>query len=111
MQEGWRRLAELIRADAAGRYDSLASMARAAGLSVRTIEDITAGRRRSYRETTLYRIEAALGWEHGSARRLVEGSPVQREIDPVFARVRDAWPRLTERDRHIVLAVVEALAE
>jgi hypothetical protein len=67
--------------------------------------------RRSYRETTLYRIEAALGWEHGSARRLVEGSPVQREIDPVFARVRDAWPRLTERDRHIVLAVVEALAE
>lgn len=107
--EGWRRLAELIRVEAASQYDTLTELAAAAGLSKRTIEDLTAGQRTGYRESTLYRLEAALGWEHGSAMRVVGGMKPRREADPGLAVIRDAWPRLSPRDRQIVLILVDAL--
>lgn len=109
MDLGWRRLAEAIRSDATGRYDTLGQLARAAGLSTRTVEELTAGRRTRYRDSTLYAIEAALGWEHGDAQRVVEGGKRQRRPDAGLARIEDAWPRLSERDRRVLLAVLDAL--
>lgn len=109
MERGWGRLAELIRADAA-RFRSLAELADTAGLSLRTVEELTAGRRTRYRDTTLHAVESALGWEHGAALRVVEGGRLRREPDPGLARVRDAWPRLSHRDQRIVLAVIDAVS-
>lgn len=99
----------MIRSEAAGRYATDDELAHAAGLSKRTIEDLKAGRRSSYRESTLFAVEAALGWEHGSAQRVVEGMRPRREADPGLAAIRDAWPHLSARDRRVVLALVAAL--
>lgn len=111
MERGWRELADAIRADAPSRYDTAAQLARAAGLSPRTVEDLTAGRRTRYRETTLYAVESALGWEHGAARRVVEGGKLRRQDDAGLARVIDAWPRLSPRDRRVMLALLDALSQ
>lgn len=111
MDSGWRRLAEQIRSDAPSRFDTAAQLARAAGLSPRTIEDLTAGRRTRYRETTLYAVESALGWEHGAAQRIVEGGSVRRQDDAGLARITDAWPRLTEQSRRVLLAVLDVLSQ
>lgn len=110
MERGWKRLADQIRADAAGRYDTLRQLARAAGLSTRVVEDLTAGRRTRYRERTLAGVESALEWEPGSARRVVEGGKPRRLQDPDLARVVNAWPRLSERDRRVLLALLDALS-
>lgn len=93
----------------AARFDTLTQLARAAHLSVRTVEDLTAGRRSSYRDSTLRAIEAALGWERGDAQRVVQGAQPRRLPDHGLGQIVDAWPRLSERDRAVMLAVLEAL--
>lgn len=109
MDQGWQKLARLIRADAPALYKNNRELAIAAEVSVSTIESLKAGRRTSYRDVTLHGIEAALGWEHDSARAVVGGRQVVRQTDRALARVQDAWPHLSVRDRRIVLALVAAL--
>lgn len=110
---GWARLAELIRAEmpAAG-YSTVGQLARRAGVSRRTVEDLLAGKRTRYKDDTLYGLETALGWEHepSSVQRVVEGGKPIRVKDHGLARVEDAWPRLSERDRRIVLAIIELMS-
>lgn len=108
---GWRRLAEQIRAEMPARYETVAQLARAAQLSPRTIEELIAGRKTHYRDSTLYGVDTALGWEPGSALRVVQGGKPRRMPDPGLARLADAWPRLSERDKRILLAVLDALQE
>lgn len=109
MERGWRRLADAIRSDAPARYDTMSQLARAAGVSTRTVEELTAGRRTRYRESTLWAVESALGWEHGDALRIVEGRRRRRVRDPGLARITDAWPRLSDRDKRVLLVLLDAL--
>jgi hypothetical protein len=107
VRDGWRRLADLIRAEAA-RHGSLQDFADAAGLS-RTVERLAAAEADAYRQHTIDRLEAVMGWQHGSVDRILEGQQPQPVPDPGWERLAAAWPRLTQRGRRIVLAVVEEL--
>jgi hypothetical protein len=109
MESGWARVARYIREAAAGRYSTHGEFAVAASLSVRTIEDLTAGRRTRYSTTTIYRVESALRWQHGSIQRIAEGGSPIIEEDADLAVVRDAWPQMSRRDRRAVLALIASL--
>lgn len=79
------------------------------------MEYLEAGARRTYRTTTLSQLESALGWAEGSAQRIVsEGGrprPARQEADPMFARVKDAWPLLAAKERRGIAELVETLTE
>lgn len=107
----WSRLAELIRADAANLYPSLRAFARASGLSLRTIEALIAGERTHYRDRTIADVEVALEWEPGSVQRVLEGRKPLRLKDPMLARINRAWPQLSDRDRRLLGAVIDAMLD
>lgn len=106
---GWQRLAELIRADAVALYRTHERFARSAHLGKRTVEKLLAGQPGNYRPDTVYRVEAALGWEHGSLEDVLAGRDVTYVQDGGLATIEEAWPHLSPRDRRIILAVLDAL--
>lgn len=108
---GWERLAQAIRGESGRHYTTLRDLADSAGLSHRTVEELAAGRRTGYRDSTLYRIEAALGWSHGSALRIVHGGRPIRGQDPALARFVDNWDGLTVRDRGLLSALLDAMLQ
>lgn len=88
MVEGWGLLAARIAAERSRRWHSRAAFAKAAGVSVRVIDDLERGLRGNYSDATLAAVEAALGWEFGSALRVVQGGRPRREVDPYFGAAR-----------------------
>jgi hypothetical protein len=74
---------------------------------VRVVSDIERGRRANYSDATLSAIEASLGWDAGSARRMVEGGKVRREFEPALVRLMQIWPDLSPDARAILLQLAE----
>lgn len=109
---GWARLGRRIRAERGRKgYPSAAALADATGLSVRTIQGIETGSRTSRpRDATLARIELALGWQPGSAERIVEGGRARESTDPLLERVIAAWPQLAGDDQVQLAELAERLA-
>lgn len=93
---GWLRLGRRVKSERGRKgYPSVQSFAAATGLSKRTIQTIESGSRTGRpRDATLARIELALGWQPGSAQRIVEGGRPRDAVDPLLARVLAAWPQL-----------------
>jgi hypothetical protein len=108
--QGWNRLAELIRAEVA-RQGGARAFAESSGIGQRTVERLENGEQSGYRTGTIDRLEAAMGWQHGSVDRVLEGGQPQPLPDPIMAKILDAWPHLSRRDRRVVLALVEALRQ
>ena len=69
----WERLADYIRAECASPDWSQGGLANAAGLSRRTINVLLSPRPKDRLPYTIARIERALGWAPGDARRILEG--------------------------------------
>lgn len=109
MAAHWRRLGELIRADQEQLYGTQQEFADAAGVSLRTVESLLSGQPANYRTRTVADVEAALEWEPGSIQRVLEGGRPRRSPHPELARVARAWPRLSDRDRRLILALVGAM--
>jgi transcriptional regulator with XRE-family HTH domain len=77
-------------------FATAGELAEASGLSDRTVEILEAGSHTGQpRDTTLAKIEQALGWEPGSADRILAGGQPTDVADPLLARVLAAWPHLT----------------
>ena len=97
MADDWERLAMMVRER---RYDDLGmtqeQVAAAGGPSTATQRMIEGARQHRYHLSTLRRLEDALGWEHGSVRRVLAGG------DPA-----PAPPAVTA---HAGLAAAEATA-
>jgi transcriptional regulator with XRE-family HTH domain len=106
---GWERLGRRIKAERGRKgYSSVAALARAAGVSPRTVQAIESGSRSGRpREATLAKIERALGWQPGSAERIVEGGRPRQAADPMLERVLAAWPQLSSDQQARIAAQAE----
>ena len=69
--------------------------------------DVEKARRDNYSDATLAALEAALGWEAGTARRVVQGGRVRREVDPQLVRLLDAWRALPAEARELLVMMAE----
>jgi transcriptional regulator with XRE-family HTH domain len=107
MVEGWGLLAARIAAERSRRRHSRAAFAKAAGVSVRVVDDLERGRRDNYSDATLAAVEAALGWEFGSAMRVVSGGRPHREMDPYLAQLVEVWPSLSPDARAMLARLAE----
>lgn len=109
---GWQRLGRRIKAERGRKgFATAADLARAAGVSVRTVETVESGTHSGRpRETTLAKIERALGWREGSAERVVAGGRPIDAADPLLERVIAAWPQLSGDEQVRVVELVERLA-
>lgn len=109
---GWERLGRRIRTERGhAGYPTVEAFAEATGLSPRTIRLIETGAHTGRpRESTLARIELALGWQAGSAERVVEGGRPRPAADPLLQRVIAAWPQLSGDDQVQLTELAERLA-
>ena len=107
MAEGWGLLAAQIASERSRRWRSRAAFAKAAGVSVRVIDDLERGRRSNYSDATLATVEAALGWEFGSAKRVVQGGRPRRETDPFLAELVEIWPSLSPDARAMLVRLAQ----
>ena len=88
-----------------------ADLAARAGIGKRTVSDLERGSRRNFSADTLAAVEAALGWAPGAVARVLAGEPIAREGDVDLARLEVLWATLGQRERRVLLAVAEVLAE
>src|SRR5688500_6253529 len=106
----WSRLGAVVRTERARLgYRTLADLAARTGLGVRTLSDLERGARSSYSAETLAAVEAALGWEPGSVRRILDGGGPLREHDDDLAALLVSWPHLDERARHALRVLADLL--
>jgi transcriptional regulator with XRE-family HTH domain len=112
VSDGWQRLGRRVKAERGRRgYLTAGELAAAAGLSVRTVETIESGAHTGRpRETTLAKLERALGWQDGSVERILEGGRPRYVTDPLLERVVAVWPQLAGDDQIRVVGLVERLA-
>ena len=102
----WGDVGRYMRRARALRRQTQAEFAREVGLSVRTVGALEAGEHRSYDETTVVRVESALGWAPGSLDRVANGGRPIVERDPMLARIVDAWPRLPTEIKRMLSQLV-----
>lgn len=76
---------------------------------MRTLSDLERGARDTYSAETLATVEAALGWQPGSVRRVLDGGEPARDPDDDLAAILAAWPHLDDRGRRVLRAVAEVL--
>lgn len=110
----WVRLGRVITAERVRRgYQSLGAFAAATGLSTTTLDSIEHGRKTSYGPSTLAAVEHALGWQVGSAERILNGLKPLPDGDPDLTALLDAWPLLSAGSRRMlrILATEAARAE
>jgi len=106
----WERAGRFVRAARARRYTTVEAFAEACGFSETTILDIELGRRSNFKDTTLLRVEAELGWPDGLIEALAGGAPMPLDLDPDLQMLADLWHRLTPRDKVAVLTLARQLA-
>lgn len=107
VNDGWARLGRRVTVERGRHWRSRNAFARAAGIGVRTLGDVEKGRRTNYSDATLSAIEAALGWEPGTSKRIVQGGKVRREVDPQMMRLLDAWRTLPVEARELIVMMAE----
>lgn len=98
----WQPIGDALRRTRDLRRQTQTDFSREVGISVRLLGQLEAGEPRQYDPTTVHRVESALGWAHGSFDRVVNGQPPIVDADPLFARIRDAWPRLPVEARRLL---------
>lgn len=83
MRSDWQALADEIDAAREARGWSQAALAEQAGVSEKTVWDIMSGRARDRMPRKISRIEHALGWPTGTARRIVfeSASPDEQVVE------------------------------
>lgn len=128
--ENWRRLAEhVVARRAAMGHRSQAAFQQATGFGGRTLGDLERGDRTNYSGATLARLDLALGWAVGSARRVLRGgdpivspSAQSTEVDSpesgtavLLTELMDELQKVTPAQREasirIALDVVRAVTE
>jgi transcriptional regulator with XRE-family HTH domain len=91
----WEDVGNYVRRERHRRRQTQAEFADEIGVSTRVLGAIEAAERTRYQPETRSAIESALGWRAGTIDQLVEnGAYFPDFIDPDFARIRDAWPRM-----------------
>ena len=107
----WERAGRFVRAARGRRYPTVDAFAEACGVGKTTIADLELGRRSNFKDTTLLRVEAELGWPDGLIAALAGGEAFPLDLDPDLRLLADVWQRLTPRDRAAVLTLARQLAD
>lgn len=107
----WKRLSVAIEAERKRQRVSWSALARAGGLSPRTLFDLRNARASQYHADTLDRLESALRWESGSVERVLRGRPPIRKQDLEWARIEQAWPDLPLSVRQLLANIAESMRE
>lgn len=111
VDEGWVRLGDVVRRERSRRWPRRREFARECGLSERVITALELHERDNFSAETIAAVEAALGWDPGSAERVRSGlRPVRRE-DADLARLRTLWPRLSRDARRMLVRFAEDALE
>lgn len=107
VDEGWVRLGDVVRSERARRWPRRRDFARECGLGERVITALERHERDNFSTETIAAVEAALGWEPGSADRVRAGLRPQRLEDADLARLRSLWPRLSRDSRRMLVRLAE----
>lgn len=111
----WRRLADYVRnARVAQGFGSQMQLAEAAGVSEGSVRSIESGKTHTRMPVVMPKIENALGWAPGTARRLLEGEdPFEGSTNPPMTQEqKDRFRELVLRSKVMSPAVREqVLAE
>lgn len=88
MSRDWKRLSRAIKDARVRLHLTQKALADAAGVSEGTVQNLEAGETRHRLPPSLPKVEAALGWEHGSAHSVLAGgeptlTPARTEAAPV----------------------------
>ena len=104
----WKRVAEAVKKARVPTWEQ-AELARDARLGVRTIQDIEAGKRGNYSETTKAKIEVALGWTRGSLDRVANGLEPGIVPDPKLEQLTLMWRRLDDERKTTLVRLAAQL--
>ncbi|HEY3718346.1 MAG TPA: helix-turn-helix transcriptional regulator [Jatrophihabitantaceae bacterium] len=106
-----RRVGRQVRA-ARGRagHTTIASFAKAAGVSVTTISNLELGVRANFKDTTLDAIDAELRWPKGELRRMLGGKRPSGFPEDLQQLV-DLWPRIDLKTRATLLLIARGAAD
>lgn len=111
MAEHWKHTGDLIatRRRVCG-FTSQEKFADALGVSKSTVGNLENGRRKGrHAEGFLEHVEDLLGWVEGSIMQAGEQGKAPRvKADQYLARVHQAWPKLDEQAKKIVVDIVES---
>lgn len=105
--DGWQALAEHVRKARRQLRQTQHEFAASIGVSTRIVGTLESGQPHRYDAVTIGHVEDALGWYGGSFDAVVEGRRPRVDVDPMFARIRDAWPRLDRQARAMLVAAVD----
>lgn len=110
MGRDWRAVGERVATERARRW-TRPEFARAAGISVRVLEDLETGKPRNYSPDTLGPIERALRWEPGSCYRIADGLQPRYAGGPELRAIIDNWHRLPDSFRRALADMAERYAD
>jgi transcriptional regulator with XRE-family HTH domain len=104
MNQDFRRLATAVVKARELRGWRQTDLATAAGVGISSVQNLEAGRQFSRMPPSLRRIEAALGWEEGSAVATLQGGePTPKQQPTHFEEL------VTEDGEHVLIEIVTAL--
>jgi transcriptional regulator with XRE-family HTH domain len=113
----WGRLARYVRERREDLGFTQEDVATKGGPSTATLRLIENGTQETYRQKSLRQLEAALGWEPGSVRKILDGGePViagrgpSRASDPAIQYLRET-PGLSPEFREALVGLVLAMRE
>lgn len=89
------------------RWRYRTDFARACGVSVRELAALENAERENIGPEVLAAVEVALGWEVGSATRILQGRERRLRMDPRLVRLLDLWPTLSEDAQRLVVEFAE----
>ena len=82
MSRDWTRLADAIEAEREAKNLTQVALAKAAGVSESTIQNLESGTERKRIPASLPMVERALGWAAGSGERILEGADPSPADEP-----------------------------
>lgn len=106
-----KRVGRLVRAARGrSRHTTIASFAKAAGVSVTTISNLELGVRSNFKDSTLDAIDAELRWPKGELRRLLGGGRPSGFPEDLQELI-DLWPYVDLKTRATLLVIARGAAD
>lgn len=110
----WRRLADYVRSARVERgFSSQGLLADAAGVSEGSVRTLESGKAYVRMPVIVPAVERVLGWEPGTARKLIEGEDpfTTQQIGPMSKEEKEAFTEVVLRSKSLGRAAREELLD
>jgi transcriptional regulator with XRE-family HTH domain len=106
-----QRVGRQVRAARArAKHTTIASFAKAAGVSVTTVSNLELGVRSNFKDSTLDAIDAELRWPKGELKRRLAGKPPSG-LPEDLQQLIDLWPYIPLHTRETLLVIARGAAD